>query len=130
MNFPARRSGHPQGPMVHLTRTMAAGFELRLGAFDSSDSSLDIHVSGSLEITNSAEFRQKAMKLIGGNPNVRRVRFVLDGLSYVSSTGIGAFVEIMTELKNRYIEITLSRVPSQVKKVIDLLGFTPFLGLE
>ena len=109
---------------------MTDGFKLVLETNNTADSTLDIHVWGTLEIANSVQFRDQAIEMAEGNPGARRVRFILEGLTYISSSGIGAFVEIMTELKKRSVEIVLTRVPSHVKKVIDLLGFGPFLNME
>lgn len=110
--------------------SMIKNFEIRMKGFVASSATLEIVVFGLLETMNTGQFRIETMEMINLHPNARRVSLDLENLNYISSTGIGTIVEIMSELGKKNVELILVRVPFHVKNVINLLGFTAFLHLE
>lgn len=96
--------------------------------YDESRAVLRLSVTGSLNTENSTEFRRRLIAVSASKPRLERVLMNLDGLSYASSMGIGSMVEFMTELRGKKAALDFVNVPPQVRSVMDLLGFSPFLS--
>ena len=54
--------------------------------------------------------------------------FVVDltEVNYLSSTGIGLFVDILKKCKRISVEFCILRLSAKIKEIFDLLGFTTF----
>ena len=50
----------------------------------------------------------------------------LGGVSYISSSGIGALTSLLVESKRMKLRLDLARVTSKARDVIELLGFASF----
>lgn len=57
--------------------------------------------------------------------------FVYDlaGISYISSTGIGVFTNLLKESKNKNKKIFILKMQQKVKEVCELLGFSNFFDI-
>ncbi len=84
-------------------------------------------LNGYLDTYNSPEFQSHINELI--NSGVRQIIFNLSGLSYISSTGIGAFTSFMKSLRQKKGNMVLFGLQEKVLEVFSLLGFTKFFKI-
>jgi anti-sigma B factor antagonist len=84
-------------------------------------------LNGYLDTYNSPEFQSHINELI--NEGVRHIIFNLSGLSYISSTGIGAFTSFMKSLRQKKGSMVLFGLQEKVLEVFSLLGFTKFFKI-
>lgn len=82
---------------------------------------LHLTVKGNIDTYNSLNFQQEVFKLIeGGN---KLILCNCSGLTYVSSTGIGVFSNLLKILREREGNLVLSNLQPRVYDVFSLLGF-------
>ena len=84
-------------------------------------------LNGYLDTYNSPEFQSHINELISSG--VRHIIFNLSGLSYISSTGIGAFTSFMKSLRQKKGSMVLFGLQEKVLEVFSLLGFTKFFKI-
>jgi len=53
----------------------------------------------------------------------------MNGVSYISSTGIGALTNVMVKAKKREIALMLRSIQPKVRSVFELLGVLSFFEL-
>jgi anti-anti-sigma factor len=84
------------------------------------------YLKGLLDTDNSGDLSNLLTGLINEELRGRTSKLVLDcnAISYVSSTGIGSFVNILVTCTNHDVALYLSRVPQRVSDVMELLGFS------
>lgn len=89
---------------------------------------LVLYMKGILDTENSGDFASFIGKCISNELYGRYSTLVLDcnGIAYVSSTGIGALVNILVTCSHNDIALRVSRVPSRISDVVDLLGFSSY----
>ncbi len=85
---------------------------------------LTVHLHNRLDNYNAAFFQRAVEKIMLGG--FKRLVFACSGLGYVSSTGIGAFTNILKDLHFMGGDMVLSRVQPRVYEVFELHGFTGF----
>lgn len=93
------------------------------------DDVLIVKMVGQLNTYNSSPFQRKVETIL--NTNYRKIIFDMEGLNYVSSTGIGAFTHIL-KMFNRDVNpgvIVLSGIAPKVYEVFQLLGFNSFFRI-
>jgi len=88
---------------------------------------LQLVLNGYLDTYNSPEFQAHINSLI--NSGVRYLIFNCNGLSYISSTGIGAFTSFLKLLKQKKGDMVLFGLQNKVLEVFQLLGFTKFFKI-
>lgn len=76
--------------------------------------------------TYNTPFLTKKVNLIIGN-GYEKIVFNMRGVSYMSSTGIGAFTSLLRQLRSVQGDFVLASVPAKVKDVFDLIGFSSFI---
>ncbi|MEI6874169.1 MAG: STAS domain-containing protein [Spirochaetota bacterium] len=54
----------------------------------------------------------------------------LSGVTYISSTGIGALVSTLVRARKRNLAFNLARMPEKIHAVFELLGFLQFFTIE
>jgi anti-sigma B factor antagonist len=81
-----------------------------------------LKLKGFIDTYNSLDFQKEIRKLIDEN-NVNLL-FSCSELTYVSSTGIGAFANLLKVVKMKNGNIILSQLQPKVYEVFSLLGFT------
>lgn len=89
-----------------------------------------IWVVGELTTQNSKNFMDTAQGVISQMAMGESLVFNLEKLTYASSTGIGAFSNILLTCKKKSIHLTLLKVQQRVKEVFSVLGFTTFFNFE
>lgn len=89
---------------------------------------LVLYLEGILDTENSGDFASVINECIANNLYGKYSKLVLDcnGITYVSSTGIGGFVNILVTCTHNDITLCLSRVPSRISDIMDLLGFSSY----
>jgi len=87
---------------------------------------LVIRVSGMLDTANSPAFQNAVSECLGDAKARGGLILDLEGLSYASSTGVGALTALLIEAQRHRIAFYLSRVPHNVSVILDLLGFSAF----
>lgn len=95
---------------------------------DTSENLTVASVSGLLDTYNSPHFTRKCNFLI--DSGVSKLVLDLSSTTYVSSTGIGAFVDLLKRVKPRGGNVVLVNVQPKVHEVFQLLGFTSFFSFE
>jgi anti-sigma B factor antagonist len=94
----------------------------------SSPPGLSLELAGSLDGNNSRDFRdiaQAALEEIRGGD---ALILDLDGLTYISSTGVGAFTTVLAEARRRETYLFLRGMQETVKTVFNVLGFSDFFS--
>lgn len=89
-----------------------------------------LSVSGHLDTTNAASFSRVVHAWLDECGGVRELWFDLAGLRYISSSGIGAFVQLLMEAQSRGVALRLLDLGPNVQAVFDVLGFSRFFVLE
>jgi anti-anti-sigma factor len=107
----------------------ASSSETRLSrAWSSSPRSLVLVVEGTLDTFNSELFRKTVIASLGDAKARGGLILDLAGVSYASSTGIGALTAILVEAERHQIPLRLCHVPTNIQKILDVLGFTSFFS--
>ncbi len=98
-------------------------------SFEDASGTLVLEVSGILDTGNAAAFGAEVRRLAAMKSSLGMLKLRLGSLSYVSSMGLGALVELMLELRKKGVSLFLVNTPRQIQNVMDLLGFTKFMNL-
>jgi anti-anti-sigma factor len=85
---------------------------------------LVIILEGSVESFNAEDFKTLLRKITDGGP--ARLVFDCTGLTYVSSIGIGVFMDLLSTVKKKNGTVVFAAVPESVARIFDNLGFTVF----
>lgn len=83
-----------------------------------------LYFTGLIDTYNSDILQKEVNKFIQNNLQLKYIIFHMEGINYISSTGIGAIVEFYKTLKKNNIELYLMKVQKNVKSVFSLLGFS------
>lgn len=83
-----------------------------------------LEVSGRIDIENSHLFAAFVDRLI--DEGCHHLVFDLEGVSYMSSTGIAAMLTFVKRLRPSGGRVLLARVRGAVRQVFELLGFAAF----
>jgi anti-sigma B factor antagonist len=118
-----------------MNNDIVAGFDsdlsqslnLRLQKIEAGDRALLIAAKGYMDTYNSGSFLRRAMMAVEAG----FVRLVLDmrGVSFASSTGIGAIVFLLREVASRNGEVILLGLQHTVRDAMDLLGFARYFTI-
>ncbi len=108
-------------------KTIDVSSELKV-SFKEVSGILVITSTGELYTYNSTQFQRNIEEIIN-KKEYNKIIFNCDGLSYVSSTGIGAFTSLMKACGLAGIEMALSNIRPRVYEVFALLGFTNFFRI-
>jgi anti-sigma B factor antagonist len=87
---------------------------------------LVMKIEGSLDSDNSNDFRELASIALRESRASGGLVIELSSVNYISSTGVGAFANILAEAKSHNIPFFLRGMTERTKAVFDLLGFTSF----
>jgi len=89
-----------------------------------------IGISCSLDYQLSCELQELLARVV--ETTARRSRMTLDlgGVSYISSTGVGALLQTYITAEKREIALVLRHVPRRVFSILDILGFSKIFTIE
>ncbi|MDD3627789.1 MAG: STAS domain-containing protein [bacterium] len=79
-------------------------------------------LSGFLDAHTFSKFEDQLRSLM--KDNKYNVVVQMKNLDYISSAGLGVFMSVIGEIRQKGGDIKLSNLNSKVYKVFDLLGFT------
>ena len=96
--------------------------QLTLEGVDGFESACVVHLDGFIDTYNSSFFQTKVTKVIAFN--YKALIFDCQNLSYVSSTGIGAFINLWKAIRLQGGNFVFLNVQSKVMEVFQLLGFS------
>lgn len=90
---------------------------------------LSLSVEGVLDSNDSHEFLAIGTLTLIEARDFGGLVIELSRLGYISSQGVGALVNILTEAKRRDIPFYLRALPEHARTIFDLLGFTSFFDI-
>jgi len=105
------------------------GIELKYGDINE-ENSLEVHLDGYLDTINSIQLTPQLNAITSDIKGLRKIVLNLKGLTYASSTGIGAFTSLLISCKQKEIYLVLLNVNKKILDVISLLGFTSFFDIR
>jgi anti-sigma B factor antagonist len=118
-----------------MNNDIVAGFDtelnqslcLRLQKIDETGLTLLIAANGYMDTYNSGSFLKRTEKAVAAG----FVRIILDmkGVSFASSTGIGAIVCLLREVASRSGEVILLGPQHSVRDSLELLGFARYFTI-
>ena len=88
---------------------------------------LTISLSGKLN-TDAASWSSN--NILAALDGAQKVIFDLDGLNYISSSGLRIFVAALKKIRAQGGTLTLRHVGEQVREVLDMTGFAQIFNLE
>jgi anti-sigma B factor antagonist len=89
---------------------------------------LVMKIDGGLDSNNSNDFRELASMALRESRASGGLVIELSSVNYISSTGVGAFANLLAEAKGHDIPFFLRGMTDRTKAVFDLLGFTSFFS--
>jgi len=102
--------------------------EIKFQKVSSVSGCLVVSMNGYIDTYNAPHFKRQVDKVI--DTGYVRLVFDFSGISYISSTGIGAFVQFLKEVKPRSGDMVLVGMVERVFDVFHLLGFSSFFHVE
>lgn len=109
------------GIVFDSIRNPASNIRLKIGHIEQHAEWVVVALDGYLDNQNTPAFLAEVNALL--KPTVRVIGFDLAGLSYISSTGVGALSAITLDCRKKERYFFLSSVPERIDKVLQLLGF-------
>ncbi|NBC29106.1 MAG: anti-sigma factor antagonist [Spirochaetes bacterium] len=88
-----------------------------------------LSLEGSLDTENATAFHRSIDEVMTTLESCRILVFDLHRLKYISSSGIGAFTNILVAAERYGYQIFLYRLSANVRVVFDTLGFSQFFRL-
>lgn len=88
-----------------------------------------LSLEGSLDTENATAFHRTIASVMQTLESCRVIVFDLHRLKYISSSGIGAFTNILVAAERYGYQIFLYRLSANVRVVFDTLGFSQFFRL-
>jgi anti-sigma B factor antagonist len=86
-----------------------------------------VRLSGSLDTYNSEPFSKAVNAEVENMEALKTIVLDIEGINYISSTGIGSIVDINSRAKNKNIELYIYKASIKIREVFSLLGFSGFL---
>lgn len=84
-------------------------------------------LEGRLDTLSASEL-EKAVAEIVQNPG-KSVEVAIDGLTYISSSGLRCFVQLYNSCRKAGAPMTVSGMQPAVKEIFDLTGFSKIFGV-
>ncbi|MBU5335401.1 STAS domain-containing protein [Intestinibacter bartlettii] len=88
----------------------------------------EISVTGELDVSTADQFKEYLHKLI--DEDIRNIRFDLQGLDYIDSTGLGVIIGILKRIKVENKEIYINSPKDNVKKIFSITGLDKIFKME
>ncbi len=101
--------------------------ELEIKIIENKNNHVSIALSGNINL-NSIDFLSNNIKEIKKKYNSKYYIFKIDKLSYVSSGGIGIFMDLFDNVEKKGGKICFIGMQSAVKRVFELIGFLQYFG--
>ena len=93
---------------------------------EESHSSLCFHLYGELDNENSRPFEKRITSYFTRQYIPAVLILECSKLNYVSSTGIGVFVNILMQCNRQDIQLYMCALPEKIQNLFSLLGFSSY----
>ena len=88
----------------------------------------EISVDGELDVSTADQFKEYLHKLI--DKDIRNIKFDLENLDYIDSTGLGVMIGILKRIKIENKEIYIKSPRENVKKIFSITGLDKIFKME
>lgn len=88
----------------------------------------EVSVDGELDVSTADQFKEYLHKLI--DEDVRNIRFDLQNLQYIDSTGLGVMIGILKRIKVENKEIFIKAPKDNVNKIFSITGLDKIFKME
>lgn len=102
--------------------------KLSLQKIDSVKNGCSISLSGNIDTYNSPFFQNQVTKVI--TSGYINIIFRCGELNYLSSTGLGAFTNLLKIIRVMNGDLVITEIQPKIKEYFDLLGFSQFFTLK
>jgi anti-sigma B factor antagonist len=89
---------------------------------------LVVGLKGAVDSYNAEDLKTTLKKITAEGHT--RIVFDCAALSYVSSIGIGVFMNLLSEIKKAKGSVVFAAVPDAIARIFDNLGFTVFFSFR
>jgi anti-sigma B factor antagonist len=113
---------------AELTDEQIEYLELRFQKVSSVQECVVVSMKGYIDTYNAPQFQRQVDKAI--QAGYCRLIFDFSGITYISSTGIGAFTDFLKAVRPRGGDLVMVGMIPRVFEVFQLLGFTSFFNIE
>ena len=96
-------------------------------SYERDEEILTVKLSGKLNTDAANSFRNEILSTFDG---AQKVIFDLNGLEYISSSGLRILVMAMKKIRAQNGEMSIKNVGEQVKEVLDMTGFAQIFNVE
>ncbi|MEM7550621.1 MAG: STAS domain-containing protein [Bacteroidota bacterium] len=91
------------------------------------DDQVIIQINGEIDASSSIELDEALRSSLDESS---KVLVDCEGLSYISSAGLGVFMSYIQETKQKEIQFVLYGMPEKVKSVFGILGLDQLIKIE
>lgn len=88
----------------------------------------EVSVDGELDVSTAEQFKEYLHKLI--DKDIRNIKFDLEDLDYIDSTGLGVIIGILKRIKVEDKEIYIKSPKDNVKKIFSITGLDKIFKME
>jgi len=113
---------------VELTDERIDNLEIEFQKVGSVPEGVVVSMKGYIDTYNTPAFAKQVQKAV--QAGYCRLIFDFSGITYISSTGIGAFTDFLKAVKPRGGDLVLVGMIPRVFEVFQLLGFTGFYNIK
>jgi len=113
---------------VQLTDQKIESLELGLRKAEGIPGCAVVSMKGYIDTYNTPHFQRQMDKAV--QVGYSRLVFDFSGITYISSSGIGAFTHLLKEVRPRGGDLVFFGMVSRVYEVFQLLGFAGFFNFE
>jgi anti-anti-sigma factor len=114
--------------LINVFNNKKIGITIEKSFVNEDDNILLIEVQGILDTNNSSFFSDIIIKIIEYYKTSKIIIIDVFKITYISSTGIGSLVTILTHTRKRSINIHLLKMNEKLKDIFTLLGFTSYFS--
>ncbi len=88
----------------------------------------EVFVTGELDVSTADEFKEYLHRLI--DEEIINIKFCLEGLDYIDSTGLGVMIGILKRIKVENKDIYITSPKENVKKIFSITGLDKIFKVE
>lgn len=87
---------------------------------------LFVDLQGDLDINSNKEFKEKVNSVQG----IKKIIVNCENLSYIDSTGLGAFISIYKNIKEKGEKLVITGLKPHIKKIFLITDLDKFFEIE
>ena len=116
-----------ENTVVELTDEQIESLDLKLQKVSTIPGCVVVSMKGYIDTYNAPQFQRQVEN--ADNAGYIRLVFDISGITYISSTGIGAFTHFLKEVNPRGGDMVFVGLIRRVLEVFELLGFSHFFHI-